>query len=80
MKIQILGTGCPKCKMLEANVKEAVKELSLNVEIVKVDNIDDIMNFGVMVTPGLAVDNIVKSAGKVLTKEQIKEIIKGGNK
>ena len=75
MIIHILGTGCPKCKMLENNAKEAAKELGLNAEILKVDNIDDIMNFGVMITPGLVIDNIVKSTGKVLTKEQIKEII-----
>ncbi|MBN2547050.1 MAG: TM0996/MTH895 family glutaredoxin-like protein [Spirochaetes bacterium] len=77
MRIQILGTGCPKCKMLEANAQEAVKELSMDAEVVKVDNIDDIMNFGVMVTPALAIDDIVKIAGKVLTKEEIKKLIKG---
>jgi len=78
MKIQILGTGCPKCKMLETNAHDAVKELSIDAEVVKVDNIDEIMNFGVMVTPALAIDDAVKSAGKVLSKDEIKKIIKGG--
>ncbi len=78
MKIQILGTGCSRCKMLLANVTDAVKELSMDVEIIKVENIDEIMNFGIMVTPALAVNGTLKSTGKVLTKEEIKKILKGG--
>ena len=76
MKVQILGTGCPKCKMLEANAREALKEIGLDAELVKVDNIDDIMDMGVMVTPALAIDGDVKSAGKLLTKDQIITILK----
>ena len=75
MKIGILGTGCPKCKKLAQNVEEAVKELSIDAKILKVTNIDEIMNYGVMMTPALTVDNEVISAGKVLGKEEIKKIL-----
>ena len=75
MKIGILGTGCPKCKKLAQNVEEAVKELSIDAKILKVTNIDEIMNYGVMMTPALTVDDEVISAGKVLGKEEIKKIL-----
>jgi len=77
MKIEILGTGCPKCKKLNQNAEEAVKELGIDAEIVKVTKINEIMNYGVMVTPALAVDGEVKSAGKVLSKLEIMELISG---
>lgn len=76
MKIQILGTGCPKCKQLTQHAEEAVKDLGLDAEIVKVTQINDIMKFGVMVTPALAVDGQVKSAGKLLSVEEIKGLLK----
>lgn len=75
MKIGILGTGCPKCKKLAQNVEEAIKELNIDAEILKVTNIDEIMNYGVMMTPALVVNGEVKSAGKVLGKEEIKKIL-----
>ncbi|MDX9801993.1 MAG: thioredoxin family protein [Spirochaetia bacterium] len=75
MKIQILGAGCPKCKMLEANAQAAAGELNLDAEILKITDINDIMDFGVMMTPALAVDGDVKSSGKVLSKTQIIEIL-----
>jgi len=75
MKIEILGTGCPKCKKLTQNVEEVVKELNVDAEILKVTDINDIMSYDVMMTPGLAVDGEVKSAGKVLGKEEIKKIL-----
>ncbi len=75
MKIGILGTGCPKCKKLAQNVEEAVKELNIDAEILKVTNIDEIMNYGVMMTPALAIDGEVRSAGKVPGKEEIKKIL-----
>jgi len=75
MKIEILGTGCPKCKKLTANAEQAVKELGIAAEIVKVTQISDIMNYGVMVTPALAIDGAVKSAGKVLSIEDIKKLL-----
>ncbi|MDD2237646.1 MAG: thioredoxin family protein [Kiritimatiellae bacterium] len=72
-KIQILGTGCPKCKMLYANTEAAVKASGVEAEISKVEKIADIMKFGVMVTPALVVDGVVKSAGKVLSAEDIQK-------
>ena len=71
-KIQILGTGCPKCKKLTENAETAAKELGIDGEIVKVTDINEILTFGVMMTPALAVDGDVKSVGKVLTPDQIK--------
>ena len=76
MKIQILGTGCPKCKKLAENAEAAVKELGLSCEIEKVMKINEIMAFGVMMTPALAVDGNVKLVGKVATVEEIKSFLK----
>ncbi|MGC8771161.1 MAG: thioredoxin family protein [Brevinematia bacterium] len=76
MKIQILGGGCPNCKKLEANAREAIAALGINAEIEKITDIDQIMSFGVMMTPALAIDGVVKSSGKVLSKEQIMELLK----
>jgi small redox-active disulfide protein 2 len=73
--IQILGTGCPKCKTLMANAEAAVKALNVAAEIVKVDKIADIMKFGVMTTPALVVDGKVRSAGKVLSADDIKKFL-----
>ncbi len=75
MKIQILGTGCPKCKKLTQHAEEAVKTLGLDAEIEKVTQINDIMKFGVMMTPALAVDGVVKSVGKMLSVEEIKRML-----
>lgn len=76
MKIQILGTGCPKCKQLAQNSSEAIDALGVDAAIEKVTDISEIMKFGVMMTPGLAVDGEVQSVGKVLTVEQIKDILR----
>jgi len=75
-KIQILGTGCPKCKKLAENAEAAAKQLGVEYEIEKVTDINDIMKFGVMITPAIAVDGNVKVAGKVASVEQLKEILK----
>jgi len=75
MKIQILGTGCPKCKTLMANAEAAVKAAGLEATVEKVDQIADIMKMGVMITPALAVDGIVKSAGKVLSPDDIRKYL-----
>ena len=75
MKVEILGTGCPKCKQLTANAEEALKELNMQAEVVKVTEINKIMEYGVMMTPALVIDGKVVSSGKVLTKDQIKELI-----
>ena len=74
--IQILGTGCPKCRKLTENAETAAKELGIEYEIEKVSNISDIMNFGVMMTPALAIDGEVKVVGKLASIEEIKELIK----
>jgi len=73
--IQILGTGCSKCKTLAANAEAAVKGLGIEARIEKVEKIQDIMKFGVMTTPALVVDGVVKSAGKVLGAEDIKAFL-----
>ncbi len=73
--IQILGTGCPKCRQLFANAEEAVRTLGLEAEVAKVERLPDIVKFGVMVTPALAVDGVVKSAGKVLDASEIGELV-----
>ncbi len=72
-KIQILGTGCPKCKKLAECAEQAAKELGIEYEIEKVTQINDIMKFGVMMTPALVVDGDVKSVGKVLTLDEMKK-------
>ena len=76
MKIQILGVGCPKCKKTAANAEKAVRELEIDAEVVKVAKIDEIMQYGVMMTPALAVDGEIKCAGKIPTVEEIKNWIK----
>ncbi|MCE5255382.1 MAG: thioredoxin family protein [Spirochaetaceae bacterium] len=77
MKVQILGSGCPKCKMLEQHAREAVAELRLQAEVEKVTDFETIMGMGVMSTPALVVDGKVKSTGRVLTKDQIVTYLKG---
>lgn len=78
MKVQVLGSGCPKCKLLEQHAREAVAELGIEAEIEKVQDTDAIMEMGVMMTPALAIDGEVKSVGKVLTKDQVMAYLKGG--
>jgi small redox-active disulfide protein 2 len=75
-KIQILGTGCPKCKKLAECAETAAKELGIEYEIEKVTKISDIMKFGVMVTPALVVDGDVKSAGRVMSLDEMKKMLK----
>lgn len=75
MKIQILGTGCPKCKQLTSNVEQAIRDLGVAAEVEKVTDIKEIMKFGVMLTPGLAINGEVKSSGKVLSVGEIKKMI-----
>ncbi len=75
MKIQVLGSGCPKCRTLTERVEEAVAELGLGCEIEKITEINKIVGFGVMVTPGLVIDGDVKSAGKLLSVEEIKDLL-----
>ena len=74
-KIQILGTGCPKCKMLAENAKEAMQGIEGEFEIEKVTEINEIMKFGVMMTPALAIDGEVKVSGKVPSPDEIKKML-----
>lgn len=73
MKIEILGTGCSKCKTLIQLAQETVNELGISAEIVKVYNIDEIMKYDVMMTPALVIDGKVKSAGRIPRSEEIKK-------
>ena len=75
MKIQILGTGCPKCKQLEANTRKALEETGKKAEIEKVTDINKIIEFGVMATPALAIDGEVKSSGRIAAVEEIKKLL-----
>jgi small redox-active disulfide protein 2 len=75
MKIQILGTGCAKCKALTEHTERAIGELGLAAEIEKVEGLADIARMGVMMTPALAVDGEVKSSGHLLSVHQVKEIL-----
>jgi small redox-active disulfide protein 2 len=74
-KLQILGTGCPKCRKLYEATQQAVKELGIEAEITKVDDIIEIMKFGVMSTPALSVDGIVKVVGRIPKLDELKMMI-----
>jgi small redox-active disulfide protein 2 len=74
-KIQILGTGCPKCKKLQENAEMAANDLGLEYTMEKVSDISEIMKFKVLQTPGLVVDGVVKSSGKLLSMEEIKKLL-----
>ena len=74
-KLQILGTGCPKCKMLAELTETTAKDLGIEYEIEKVTDINEIMKFGVMMTPALAVDGQVKVVGKVPSLDEIKKML-----
>jgi len=74
-KIQILGTGCPKCKKLAENAETAAKDLGSEFEIEKITEINEIMKFGVMMTPALAIDGQVKAVGKVPSPDEIKSML-----
>ncbi len=74
-KLQILGTGCPNCKQLAENAEAAAKELGIEFEIEKVTDINEIMKFGVMMTPALVVDGEVKVVGKVPSTDEISQML-----
>ena len=76
--LNVLGTGCPKCKKLEANVREAVAKLGLSDEVKKVTDIDEIIGFGVMMTPALALDREVKISGRVPSVDEIMKMLADG--
>jgi len=74
-KLQILGTGCPKCEKLTKNTEAAAKALGIEYEIEKITDINEIMKFGVMMTPALVVDGQVKVVGKVPDIATIKDLL-----
>jgi small redox-active disulfide protein 2 len=74
-KLQILGTGCPKCKKLAEITEKAAKELGIDFTLEKVTDINEIMNFGVMMTPALAVDGTVKVSGRIPKSDELKTMI-----
>ncbi|MDD2206346.1 MAG: thioredoxin family protein [Aminobacterium sp.] len=76
MKIQILGTGCPKCKKLAEMTEKAAHDLNIDYELEKVTDIKDIMSFGVIGTPGLVVDGKVLLAGRVPTENALKDLLR----
>ena len=76
MEIKILGTGCPKCRKLEAMVKEVVQEIDLDASVAKVTDIKEIAKAGVMLTPGLLINGDVKFCGKLPPKSKLAKIIK----
>ena len=75
-RIQILGTGCAKCAKLRENAEAAVRESGVQATVEKVEDINEITSFGVLMTPALAIDGEVKLVGKVATPEQIKELLR----
>jgi small redox-active disulfide protein 2 len=75
MKIQILGTGCSKCKTLATNSEKAVKDLGLNAEVEKVTGIEEILKFQILMTPGLVIDGQVMAAGRVPSTDEIKQML-----
>ncbi len=74
-EIKILGTGCPKCEKLRANAETAVAEMGIECEIIKVKDINDILAFGVMMTPAIVLDGKVESVGKLLSSDDIKKLL-----
>ncbi|MBN2007912.1 TM0996/MTH895 family glutaredoxin-like protein [candidate division KSB1 bacterium] len=71
MNVKVLGTGCSKCKLLEERIKKVAAENNIDIDLEKVTNINDIMSFGVMLTPGLVVDGEVKTSGKIPSEDQV---------
>ncbi len=76
-KIEVLGTGCAKCKRLEKNVLQAVKELDLDIKVVKIEDLDEIIKRGLMMTPGLIIDGQTVAVGRVPGVDEIKSMISG---
>jgi small redox-active disulfide protein 2 len=75
MRIQILGSGCPRCQELTMNAQQAVVEAEVEASVGKITDLREISRFGVMMTPALAIDGKVKASGRVLTPEEIKRLI-----
>ena len=76
MKVKVLGPGCPNCKVLEANIKKALEELKIKADVEKVTDIAKIMEYGIMSTPALVIDEKVVSYGRVLSPNEIKKFLR----
>jgi small redox-active disulfide protein 2 len=74
-KIEVLGTGCAKCKRLFANAEQAVKELKITAEVVKVDDIAEIVSRGIMLPPGLSINGEVRAEGRIPDVNEIKKML-----
>ncbi len=75
MKVQILGTGCAKCKTLYANAEAAVKEAGVEAELEKIEDVQQIVKMGVMMTPALVIDGQVQFSGKVASADEIRKLL-----
>ncbi len=78
MKIEVLGTGCPKCRRLEANVRAVLAELGLAAEVEKVTDVAEITRRGVMMTPALAIDGRIRASGRFLGPKELRALLAGG--
>ncbi|MCC6907865.1 MAG: TM0996/MTH895 family glutaredoxin-like protein [Phycisphaerales bacterium] len=76
VKIEIFGTGCPKCKALEKSTREAVGQLGIEAEITKVETLDEIVSRGILMTPAIAIDGEVRSSGRVLSAADVQKLLK----
>lgn len=74
-RVQVLGPGCPDCEQFCQNAQAAVKELGIEANVEKITDIDQILEFDVLMTPALAIDGQVKAVGKALTVEEIRAIL-----
>jgi small redox-active disulfide protein 2 len=74
-KLEILGTGCPKCQKLSAEVEAAAQAMGIDYQLEKVTDLNEIIQFGVMMTPALAVDGTVKAVGRIPSKEELKTML-----
>jgi len=77
MKIEVLGTGCAKCKRLEENVRKALKDANVKTDVVKVEDVQQIIERGIMFTPALIIDGDAKAVGRIPSVEEIKKMITG---
>ena len=78
MRVEILGTGCSKCRLTEKVVRHVVDELGMGIEVCKVDDVEDIMERGVMMTPAVAINGEIQIMGRVPTEEELRELLAGG--
>ncbi len=77
MKIQVLGAGCTKCKTLEERIRQVIAKHQLDVEVEKVTDLQEIMRYGILMTPGLVIDGVIKSSGSIPKDDQLLAWLKG---